>query len=257
MSLTVTDWHDRFVQQARWTQDLRAYLYAKIGLDDGNRILDLGCGTGALIGETISRSKAWIHGLDRSRTHLKLISPEARLCLSQGDAHQTPYADKCFDVTLCHFTLLWVVNPTQVVREMARITRPGGTVLALAEPDYGGRIDYPSELALMGKWQIESLQAQGADPMMGRKLATIFNDAGFDSVETGVLGGQWPGKAGLESWHAEWEILAFDSNQMSKLNHKSEIEFEEMKKRDKNAWETGRRVLFVPTFYALGKMPEP
>jgi len=74
---------------------------------------------------------------------------------------------------------------------MARITRPGGAVLALAEPDYGGRIDYPIKLAQMGKWQIESLRLQGADPLMGRKLATIFNSAGFDSVETGVLGGQW------------------------------------------------------------------
>ena len=251
MTHSPIDWHHRFVQQARWTQDLRAYLFTKIGLADASRILDLGCGTGALMGETLTRSDARVHGLDLSRKHLKSISPEDRLFLSQGDAHNTPYADKSFVVTFCHFTLLWVVNPALVVREMKRITKPGGVVLALAEPDYGGRIDYPLELAAMGKLQTESLQKQGADPMVGRKLASIFHGVGFENVETGVLGGQWSGEDGLESWQEEWGILTHDVKHLSKRDVNSK--FKKLRDLNRNAWETGQRVLFVPTFYAMGR----
>jgi SAM-dependent methyltransferase len=254
MTMMSIDWHDRYLQQARWTQDMRAYLYAQTGLDGASRILDLGCGTGALFGEILARSEASLYGLDRCWAHLKLIPPKTGLYLTQGDAHQTPYTDNYFDITLCHFTLLWVANPAQVVCEMARITRPGGAVLALAEPDYGGRIDYPIKLAQMGKWQIESLRSQGADPLMGRKLATIFNSAGFDSVETGVLGGQWSGQADLESWQAEWEIFEHDIKLLSEPDKIAERL--RIKELDKTAWETGQRVLFVPTLYAMGKVAQ-
>lgn len=252
MTLTAIEWQNRFVQQAQWTQDLRAYLYPRIALERASRILDLGCGTGALTGELLAQSNARLHGLDISHKHLKLIPSEARLFLTQGDAHNTPYPEAYFDITLCHFTLLWVANPAQVVREMARITRPGGAVLALAEPDYGGRIDYPIELAQVGKWQTESLRAQGADPLMGRKLAAIFNGAGLDAVETGVLGGQWSGGAGLEGWQAEWAVLGSDINQTSDILETSEVL--KLKELNKIAWENGQRVLFVPTFYAMGKV---
>jgi len=255
MALTVTEWQNRFAQQAHWTQDLRAYLYEKIGLEGVSHILDLGCGTGALTNELLVKSKALLHGFDISRAHLKLIVPETRLFLTQGDAHYTPYPDKYFDLTLCHFTLLWVANPVQVLREMVRITRPGGVVFALAEPDYGGRIDYPTELAQLGKWQKESLRSQGADPLIGRKLAAMFNAAELEAVETGVLGGQWSGQAsqaGLENWQLEWEVLESDLNKTSELLVSSEVL--KLKKLDKTAWETGQRVLFVPTFYAMGRV---
>jgi len=255
MTLTAIDWQNRFIQQARWTQDLRAYLYESIGLEDASHILDLGCGTGSLTDELLAQSKAILHGLDISRTHLKLIPSKAHLFLTQGDGHHTPYPDEYFDVTLCHFTLLWVANPVQVLHEMVRITRPGGAVLALAEPDYGGRIDYPTALDQLGKWQKESLQAQGADPLMGRKLAEIFNAAGLETIETGVLGGQWSDQAnhnGLENWKSEWGVLESDFNTTSEIINFSEVlKFKEL---DKTAWETGQRVLFVPTFYARGKV---
>ena len=45
------DWHARYVQQARWTNQLRHYLYRKAGLRDGQQILEVGCGTGAVLGD--------------------------------------------------------------------------------------------------------------------------------------------------------------------------------------------------------------
>ena len=82
-----------------------------------------------------------------------------------------------FDITFCHFLLLWVRDPLQALREMKRVTRPGGSILALAEPDYDHRIDKPDELAPLGRWQAESLQRQGADPGLGGHLAELFLQA--------------------------------------------------------------------------------
>ena len=69
--MTPVDWHHRFVQQAHWTQDLRAYLYTRIEFDNAKHILDMGCGTGALMGETLTE-----RGMDsrlRSFWHLPQI----------------------------------------------------------------------------------------------------------------------------------------------------------------------------------------
>jgi len=48
MSLTVAQWHQRFTQQATWTRQLRSYLYTQAGIESNCRVLEVGCGTGAL-----------------------------------------------------------------------------------------------------------------------------------------------------------------------------------------------------------------
>ncbi len=134
---------------------------------------------------------------------------------------------------------------------MARVTRPSGAVLALAEPDYGGRVDFPEELGQLGVWQMESLRTQGADPLMGRKLARVFRQAGLYSVETGALGGQWSGAPDWEAWESEWSVLESDLKNKPSLSEKLGF----LKRLDKSAYEKGERVLFVPTFYAWGRVP--
>ena len=248
--LTPQDWHTRFMQQARWTRDLRAHLYPRVGLSNARRVLDVGCGTGALLAE-LQEQVPLLYGIDADRAHLHLAmrnAPGTRL--TQGDAHTLPYPNDIFDITLCHFTLLWMNNPARAIREMARVTCPGGVVLALAEPDYGGRVDYPPALSQLGAWQTESLQRQGADPLIGRKLAGIFHGAGLQNVETGVLGGQWVGPPDWEAWESEWAVLESDIGQTSEVSETSEL----LKQLDAKAWETGERVLFVPTFYAWGRV---
>ena len=142
------DWHNRYLQQARWTEQLRAYLFQKCGLAAAERVLDLGCGTGALLGGLPVKPGASVFGLDLSLPTIKQASTYAPgVSLTCADGANLPYADSVFDVVFCHFVLLWTNTPGEVVAEMRRVTRPGGWVLALAEPDYGGRIDYPADLA--------------------------------------------------------------------------------------------------------------
>jgi SAM-dependent methyltransferase len=242
------DWHTRYTQQARWTQNLRTYLFDRAGLAAANRVLDLGCGTGALLEDITVKAGAAIHGADLSLPSVMQAAIHAPgVSLLCADGASLPYAGSAFDIVFCHFVLLWVADPLQVLTEMRRVTRPGGVVLALAEPDYGGRVDYPAELSQLGRWQAESLRQQGADPEIGRKLAGLFNQAGLRQVETGVLGGEWLNPPTPAEREMEWDVLQADL--AGKIPSQ---DFSKMKELEQQAWERGERVLFVPTFFASG-----
>ena len=251
MPLSHQDWHRRLTQQAYWTEDLRRYIFNQINIAKHHRILEVGCGTGAIL-KHLPTNTSFKVGLDISREYLVLaMRNDLGASLIQGDAHVLPYSTRTFDLTLCHFLLLWVTNPSQVVSEMVRVTRPGGTVIALAEPDYGGRIDYPPALTRLGQCQTSSLLEQGADPTIGRKLTGIFHQAGLESIQTGVLGGHWSGIPDWDQWELEWAVLESDLGQES-ISYSS---FSNLKELDKNAYMRGERILFVPTFYAWGHVP--
>jgi SAM-dependent methyltransferase len=242
------DWHSRYLQQARWTEQLRTYLFQKTGLAVADRVLDLGCGTGTLLSELPVKFGAAVFGLDLDLSSAKQAAFHAPGALvTCADGSTLPYADSVFDIVFCHFVLLWTSNPLKVVKEMHRVARPGGWVLALAEPDYGGRVDYPIELAALGRWQAESLRKQGADPEMGRKLAGIFAQVGLKDVKTGVMGGEWAYPAPSADENLEWSVLESDlAGQISGQD------IQKMKQMDAVARQNGERVLFVPTFYAWG-----
>jgi SAM-dependent methyltransferase len=209
--LTPIEWHGRYGQQARWTRDLRHYLYERVGMQRMRRVLDVGSGTGVLSAELHQWTQAEVIGLDISFDNLKLarrVDPQTDFC--RGDALALPFPQAAFDVSLCHFVLLWVADPLQMAQEMRRVTRRGGYVLALAEPDYGGRIDHPPELAELGQMQGEALRGQGADPNLGRRLRSLFLQADLEDVETGILGGQWNVPVSMEAWESEWAVLEAD-----------------------------------------------
>jgi SAM-dependent methyltransferase len=168
-----------------------------------------------------------------------------------------PFRAGQFDLTFCHFLLLWLQDPLAALKEMSRVTQPGGYILALAEPDYGGRIDFPPELEVLGNWQTASLRAQGAHPLIGRRLGWLFRETGLQQVETGVLGAQWQGVPGSSDLESEWTILYSDMEQLlgSKEGSRWKADFNKLKRLDETSWMQGERVLFVPTFYAIGKKP--
>src|SRR3990172_4682062 len=160
----IMNWHARYTQQANWTRELHEYLFQRTGIEEANGVLEVGCGTGAVLSGIQTHA---LHGLDvrpASLMEARVHAPAASLTC--GDALSLPYPDETFDITFCHFLLLWVREPRRALLEMRRVTRPGGSVLALAEPDYSARVDEPAELAVLGRWQAESLRGQGADPAL-------------------------------------------------------------------------------------------
>jgi len=241
------NWHSRYAQQASWTRDLRAYLFERTGLKSAGRILEVGCGTGAVLSGIVSPASS--HGLDiqfASLEDARRNAPSALLVA--GDVLSLPYVDGCFDIAYCHFLLLWVADPLRAVLEMKRVTRPGGSIFALAEPDYSARLDRPEALTVLGKWQAQALQRQGADPSLGGKLGDLFFRAGVEIVETGTI--QRSGEAALTpaERELEWAVLQDD---LAGLVPDSELK--KLKALDEGAWAAGERELYVPTYFAWGR----
>jgi ubiquinone/menaquinone biosynthesis C-methylase UbiE len=249
------DWHSRFLQQAGWTSALRLYLFERAGLVRARRVLEVGCGTGAILsGLTTTAS---IHGVDLDPARLveaRLHTPSASLTC--GNALALPYQSGIFDITFCHFLLLWVHDPLMSLKEMKRVTRLGGAVLALAEPDYTSRVDKPAALAPLGRWQTESLDRQGADTGLGRHLADLFRQAGMTPIEAGLIQNRPGSGKELQNSQAlsmpaernmEWEILAADLEGFVPTD-----EIRRLRSMDDRAWLDGERVLYVPTYFAWG-----
>lgn len=241
------DWHARYSQQANWTGDLREYLFIQTGIEEAQRVLEVGCGTGAILSQVQTHK---LHGLDILLEPLKearrYASHAALVC---GNAHCLPYPDNSFEITFCHFLLLWIDDPPGGLSEMKRVTQPGGHILALAEPDYSARIDKPEELIPLGLWQRESLKRQGADPILGRKLAHLFYQSGIKLIETGKIERGVRGSLTPDEWELEWAVFEHD---LAGSIPASEIQ--RMKRLDSQARERGERELHVPTYFAWGQV---
>lgn len=239
--------HALFSRQAEWTRSLRAYLFERVGIERTWRVLEVGCGTGAVLTDFLARVVT--HGLDIRLDYLfqaRRHAPAARLTC--GDALTLPYACGVFDVVFCHYLLLWVAEPLAALLEMRRVTRPGGYILALAEPDYAHRVDRPCYLVPLGRWQRRALQRRGADTDLGARLESLFAQAGLQIMEAGILR---PPETGLATEDdEEWTVLEGDLT-----GYLPAWFLQGMKLLHERARQRGKRVLFVPTHFALGRLP--
>jgi ubiquinone/menaquinone biosynthesis C-methylase UbiE len=253
---TVGEWHAQFERQAQWTQGVRNQLYRRAGLLQAERILDVGCGTGVITGELARRTRGEATGLDldpKMLTFPHSFPPRRRGTeggakaprYEQGDAQDLPYPDRHFDIVTCHFLLLWVSDPLLAVREMARVTRQRGSVLICAEPDYGGRVDWPD--LPVRRWQIDGLRRQGADPLIGRQLRRLLSEAGLGG-EVGIHPSVWRAEALREQFEAEWAWLRRDVG--DDVDAKT---FDEARALARSAVDAGTRLVYMPVFYALGR----
>jgi ubiquinone/menaquinone biosynthesis C-methylase UbiE len=246
--LSMLEWNQRYQQQARWTSPVRRFLYQQAGIADLAKILEVGCGTGAILADLSDYSRAKTFGIDLLPDPLKFAREHAGLNrLANADGLNLPFADANFEACLCHFYLLWIPDPLSALQEMVRVTRKNGVILALAEPDYGGRIDYPEELSQLGLRQALSLKQQGADPRLGRKLRGLMHQAGCRNVTCGLMGGEWISIPAEEDWANEWQVLVNDLEASF-----SRSELQSLQALDRQAWQNGQRILYVPTFYAAG-----
>jgi len=203
--------------------------------------LDVGCGPGYVMDALAGELSA--EGVDRDPDMVAA-------CRARGydatlaDAEALPFGDGTFDVAYCSFLLLWVDDPERAVREMARVSR--GWVLALAEPDYGGRIDHPDRLGALGRFVARAIEDRGGDPFIGRRLRDVFARCGL-AVEVGVHPGVWDIERHRQEFEEEWrgfELLAGGSQRE---------ELDSLRATWRDALVEGTLFQYNPIFYALGR----
>ncbi|GAP23029.1 class I SAM-dependent methyltransferase [Leptolinea tardivitalis] len=243
------DIHNRFKEQASWTYQVQELFFKSAHLIPQSNVLEVGCGTGAFLQSLSSIGKVNLYGIDIQPD--LLTAAQTNTISSQiacADANSLPFEDNLFDAVLCHYFLLWIKNIDRVLGEMYRVLKPGGMMAALAEPDYGSQINYPSEFSILGEKQRESLIRQGANPDFGRQLPTALARSGCSDISFGIMGAFQQVSYNSEQIKSEQQLISSDIH-----NEISEEALISLLKQDTLCRVENTRVHFIPTFYAWGK----
>ena len=117
----------------RWSRLLAPPFTAFAGVKDGQRILDVGTGTGAL---ATSFSHNEVVAIDPSAAFIEHAKKNGRAHFEVGDAQALRFADQSFDHAMSLLVINFVPDHAKALAEMRRVTRPGGVVSA-GVWDYG------------------------------------------------------------------------------------------------------------------------
>jgi hypothetical protein len=120
-------------------------------------------------------------------------------------------------------------------------------VICLAEPDYGGRLDYPTELTGLTRHLAGEIKELGGDPYVGRKLRSFFNENGM-KAETGVYQGVWDLDMLRHQSKEEWASI-----ERAAERHVDAVTLRKGKVAWEDALRTGDLFQFNPILYALAR----
>ena len=181
------DAYDRFM--GRYSVLLSPQLADLAGVEAGQRVIDVGCGPGALTAELVARVGAdSVAAIDPSEPFVEAArarNPGADVRL--GSAEQLPFPDDTFAAALAQLVVQFMSDPAKGVGEMARVTRPGGAVVACVW-DHGGGQGPLSPLwdaarVLEPKVEGESLRTGTSEG----ELQRLFEDVGLADVDETAL----------------------------------------------------------------------
>ena len=176
----------------RWSRRLAPLFIDHAGIADGEEVLEIGCGTGSLTFTLPQRAKlAGLTAIDHSEIYLAAAQArnhDPRIHLEQGDGCALRFPDASFDRTVSMLVLPSVLpEPSLMVAEMRRVTRPGGVVAAAFWDSPGGsssqRMLWDTAAAL------DEAAAEARDRTMGRPiyapgaLAQMWAEAGLGDID--------------------------------------------------------------------------
>src|SRR5882672_7659966 len=173
--------YDRFM--GRYATGLAPKFADAAGVRAGMRVLDVGCGPGALAVELAGRvgedNVAAIDPASQFAAACQARIPGADV--REGVAESLPWDDGTFDAAMCSLVVAWMSDADQGIGEMARVTKPGGTV-ADAKPRAGVR---EGDL-------VERFGRAGLQGVTGGTLETSVDYADFDDYWEPFTGAAGP-----------------------------------------------------------------
>jgi SAM-dependent methyltransferase len=194
------DSYDRFM--GRYSRPLAVVFADAAGVRSGQRVLDVGCGPGALTEELVRRLGAdSVEAIDPSQPFVEECARRnPGVDVRLGSAEALPYADDSFEAALAQLVFHFVSDPETAAGELLRVLRPGGTAAACVW-DFAGSMTmlrhfWEAARAVVPEAPSEQQLRFGRDG----ELADLFTGAGFGEVESGSVAVE----VGYESFDDLW-----------------------------------------------------
>lgn len=169
--------------------EMKRGLHDLLEVGAGDLVLDVGCGIGGDVRALAERvgPTGRVFGIDNSQAlvdQARAHQANRRLPVEfhVADAHQMPFPEAAFDASRGERIMMHVPDPVQVLREMVRVTRPGGRVL-VADPDHGMWAPDVRNRTLARTvlhWWFDQI----TNPWIARQQLANFVDAGLRDVTT-------------------------------------------------------------------------
>ena len=239
-------------------REVAARTGARLALQPGESVLDVGCGTGVFLPglAAIAGPEGRVVGLDHSaafledaRKRLTEASLSDRVALVEGDAHRLPFEDETFDAAHCERVLMHLEDPALAIREMERVVRPGGRVVIAEVYAAAARMAHPDP---------EAERLISAELVSGMRNVSMGIDVRGLMVQTGFtdVGGEAVGyfEETLDQDEAEeWTVLARGLAKRGILDHeRAEAAIAAMEDIRARGMHCGLAVIFVVS----GRVPE-
>ena len=179
------DSYDRFM--GRYSAVLAPPMADFAGVEAGQRVVDVGCGPGALVAELIDRG-AHVSAVDPSPQFVGAARERyPDVDVRQAAAEQLPFEDASFDAALAQLVVHFMADPVRGIAEMARVTRDGGVVAASVWDMAGGRAPispfWRAARELDSGVEGEARRAGAGEGQLGE----LFAQAGLAGIEETAL----------------------------------------------------------------------
>ena len=175
--------YDRFM--GRYSVPLAPLFADFAGVAPGERVLDVGCGPGALTAELVDRvGAANVSAADPSEPFVEALRERhPDVDARQAAAEDLPFENDAFDRSLAQLVVHFMADPVAGLREMARVTRTGGVVAASVWDHGGGQGPLSVWWRVVHELDPEALGEGHLAGATAGDLTRLFESAGLNDVE--------------------------------------------------------------------------
>ena len=188
---------DWYAEHARYVSDLGAAVFELLDPQPGERILDLGCGDGALT-EKLVAAGASVLGFDADPDFVR-TTKERGLDVVEGDGHALPF-DTEFDAVFSNAALHWMLEPDRVIAGVAKALKPGGRFVA-EQGGFGNCaaicVAMNAALEATGHSDLARVPWYFPSPAEAKRR---LEAGGFSVLEIGLIPRPTPLPTGMEAW---------------------------------------------------------